>query len=195
MYTQARLCVMPGYEVQLTSPGELLAVFAHGKAHGGESDFVEVDLVGKEKFIAGDFFPGLEGGKVVDSADEIEIGREVSDTLVEIGIGAGAEVAHLVDLEIYFFMDFADEGRFDRFAGVEEAAGDAEFAPGGVFGAAQEEEAALRVGDERPYGRGGVEEKQEAACAAADGVLLVEGEGGFAAAGAEVKEGSRIHDG
>ena len=106
----------------------------------------------------------------------------------------GTEEADVFELEAYFFCEFALETVFGGFALINEAAGDGEFVFGWVFGAADEEDHAVRAFEEGGGGAGGVEIERVVAGRAVERL----GGRGIArdAAGRAVSErGGRVHGG
>ena len=128
-----------------------------GEDHGGEGDFRGVDRGGVEPAGGGDAVEGLGGGVGVGAGGEEEVEDRVNEALVVIGIGMGAEEADVFEVEAYFLREFALEPVFSGFAFVDEAAGDGELVFGGVFGAADEEDHAVRSFEEGRGGAGRVE--------------------------------------
>ena len=128
-----------------------------GEDHGGEGEVCMVDGGGVEPAGGSDAVEGLGGGVGVGAGGEEEVEDRVNEALVVIGIGMGAEEADVFEMEADFFCEFALEPVFSGFAFVDEAAGDGELVFGRVFGAADEEDHAVRSFEEGGGGAGGVE--------------------------------------
>ena len=163
-----------------------------GEDHGGEGEVCMVDGGGVEPAGGSDAVEGLGGGVGGGAGGEEEVEDRVDEALVVIGIGMGAEEADVFEMEADFFCEFALEPVFSGFAFVDEAAGDGEFVFGWVFGAADEEDHAVRSFEEGGGGAGGVEIERVIAGRAVERL----GGGGIARdpAGRAVSErGGRVH--
>jgi len=163
-----------------------------GEDHGGEGEVCMVDGGGVEPAGGSDAVEGLGGGVGVGAGGEEEVEDRVDEALVVIGIGMGAEEADVFEMEADFFCEFALETVFGGFAFVDEAAGDGELVFGRVFGAADEEDHAVRSFEEGGGGAGGVEIERVIAGRAVERL----GGGGIARdpAGRAVSErGGRVH--
>ena len=74
-----------------------------------------------------------------------------------------AEKGDFPDPQSDFFHEFAPEAVLRSFAFVHESSGNGEFAPGRLFGAANEEHPAVRAAQKSGSRASGVQEKREAA--------------------------------
>ena len=135
-------------------------------AHGSEGKLGGINFAERTELPIGDFLALQNDVERGGAGVEKHVAYGAGKASVGVVVGMRAEVANVGEGEADLLGDLAVDGLLQRLAGVDETAGHGEPALGGIFGAADEQEAILRVKDECGDGGDGIVEIAMAAGAA-----------------------------